>query len=273
MQIAAALRRPAGDEPAWTRLLEQAAAAGVAGVELHPADVLPHDAPPDRAALRDLRRSIESHGLRVAGFHNLLESHPALSLFAGDTTRTQTRSVLREQVIACSLLGGNVMTLGSPGARRLREPFHGQAAADAAAGFFRGLLPICESRRVTLALDPLPPPERGFLATVDEAFRLSRTLQNPRVRLGLDVRSTLPPAPPILEVLDRCAPLLVHVRVADPGRSPHGEAVGIPHAAIARALAASGFKGWLVLDLSAAPPRPGEWRDALRRLVSVYVPA
>src|SRR5208283_3758295 len=80
------------------------------------------------------------------------------------------------------------------------------------------VLPVLESNRVVLALEPLGPQETNFLLTAAEAVELIERIGSPHVRLHLDCKAMATESVPIPELIARHKALLAHFHANDPNR-------------------------------------------------------
>lgn len=216
--------------------------SGARGIELRPRAFFPDPAQVLRRERAEFRRRIEKHGLRLVGFHGVLEGYRSLGFFAGEATVRQTVQLLKEQVKLCQELGGSVVTVGSPAERSHGLRLDPDVSIPLAAEVFRRLVPVCESRRVILAVDPALPDETDFIRSFDEGCRLLSEVRHRCVRLALDLHAWNQSGASLAALLQERLPYIAHVRA----REPAGAA--LPHARFGEALVAAGYKGWVSLD-------------------------
>lgn len=235
------------NQAAFDGQLALLAKEGIDGIELRPARFFPDPVQVARAQREEFRSRVENHGLRVVGFHGLMEGHRSLGLFAGEATVRQTLQLVREQVKLCQELGGGVVTLGSPKERSHGLDIGTEVAIRLAADELRRLVPICESRRVTFAVDPAPADETDFIRTFDEGCRLLSLVRHGRIRLTLDLRSWHRSGGSLPALLRERIPCIAHIRIPEAIDPP------LPHACFGEALAVAGYRGWISIE-------PGPWR-------------
>ncbi|HPA18972.1 MAG TPA: sugar phosphate isomerase/epimerase family protein [Verrucomicrobiae bacterium] len=253
------------DEAALDDLLAALARAGAQGVELCPPAFFPDPVQVTRTERAEFRARVERHGLRIIGFHGLLEGHRSLGFFAGEATVRQTLQLLKEQIKLCQELGGTAVTLGSPKERSHGLDIEPEVAIRLAADEFRRLVPICESRRVCFAVDPASPEETDFIRSFDEGSRLLSLVRHSRIRLALDLRSWHRTGGSLPALVQERLPCITHVRVRE-GLEPH-----LPHPCYGEALSAAGYRGWLSADLGpSGTPDFGRIAAVLAQLRGCY---
>lgn len=236
------------DETTLDDQLASLAKHGVDGVELRPSEFFPDPVQVTRAQRAEFRARVERHGLKILGFHGLIEGHRSLGFFAGEATVRQTIQLLREQVKLCQELGGTVITLGSPKERSHGLEISTDVALRLASDEFRRLVPICESRRVSFAIDPASPEETDFIRSFDEGWRLLSLVRHSRIRLALDLRSWHRTGASLPSLVQERLPCIAHIRIRE-ALDPH-----LPHACFGEALSVAGYKGWLTIDPGQAQP-------------------
>jgi sugar phosphate isomerase/epimerase len=237
------------------RVCRFVAGLGYAGLELAPFTLAPRitDVGPERR--RDVRRQAEEHGLTIVGLHWLLAKTEGLQLTGADeAVRRRTADYLVELGRCCRDLGGDVLVLGSPAQRRIPAGASRARAADYALDTLRRAAPGLADAGVTLCLEPLSPPEADFLNTCAEAVELLDRLDHPSFALHLDVKamSTDGPAP---ELIRRHAARTRHFHANDPNRRGPGFGA-TDFVPVFRALRASGYAGWVSVEVFDYTPDP-----------------
>ncbi len=253
------------DDAALDGVLASLARAGADGIELQPAAFFPDPSQVSRAERVAFRARIERHGLRFIGFHGLLEGHRSLGFFAGEATVRQTIKLMKEQIKLCQELGGTMVTLGSPRERSHGLDIDADVAIKLAAEEFRRLVPICESRRVALAVDPASPDETDFIRSFDEGCRLLAHVRHSRIRLALDLRSWHRAGGSLPALVQERLPCITHIRAREGGELP------LPHPRFGEALAAGAYRGWISLDPGTPDPvDPARLSATLAQLRACY---
>jgi sugar phosphate isomerase/epimerase len=236
-----------------------AAEIGYTGVELAPF-TLSDNAATGAGELKDVRQLSASQrerikaaatdaGLEVVGLHWLLAKTEGFYLTSPDLkVQHATAEYLAALAVLCADLGGKVMVLGSPQQRNLLPGVSLEEATDHAATVLGAMLPICEDRGVTLALEPLGPAEGNFLNTAAEAVALADRLGSPACRLHLDVKAMASEPTPIVEIVKQNAANTAHFHANDPNLlGPGMGEVDFPP--IYQALQATGYDGWVSVEV------------------------
>lgn len=239
--------------------LSLARAAGAEGVELAASllwDEPVKATPSERSAAR---RLAQDSGLEVVGLHALTFTRPDLKLFGTAAERTALRDYLRATAELCRDLGGHTIVFGSPSARR-RGTLPAAEADSIATEFFRGCAEDIAPTGGLLLIEPLTPAEADFVTSADQGAALVRRVGHPAFRLELDGR-VLAENREGYDAFSRLKDILAHVQTSDPGLSEPGSK-GVDHAPLGAALRASGYAGWLTLEMR----RPeSDYAGALRR--------
>jgi sugar phosphate isomerase/epimerase len=222
------------------------------GVEL--ADVRRLDAD-ERLAIR---RAAERAGLEVVGLHWLLAKTSGFYLTSPDpAVQQRTADYLSALAELCGDLGGGVLVLGSPQQRNLLPGVSYDEAERHAATTLRRAMPAFERQGVTLALEPLGPSEGDFLLTAAAAVRLSHMVGSPACRLHLDIKAMASEGTPIPEIVRGNAEHTAHFHANDPNLL--GPGMGdVAIAPILAALDATGYVGWVSVEVFRYEPSPEE---------------
>jgi sugar phosphate isomerase/epimerase len=253
------------------RVCATAAGLGYAGLELAPFTLAPtiNDLPGWRR--REIRRTIEEAGLRTIGLHWLLAKTEGLHLTSpDDATRKRTAAYLIALAEATAELGGSLMVLGSPKQRGLLPGVSIHQAFDYAALVLDAAMPAIGAVGVDLCLEPLAPSETDFLNTIAEARTLIDRVGHPALRLHLDVKAMHgDTGGSVTELIARHGAEARHFHAQDAGNL-QGPGMGeTEFGPILRALVASGYAGWVsveVFDYEPGPERIArESIDCLRR--------
>jgi sugar phosphate isomerase/epimerase len=231
---------------------------GYDGIELAPFTLAPRidDLPTWRR--NEIRQTIEDTGLKTVGLHWLLAKTEGLHLTHPDAAvRRKTEKYLIELAEATVELGGSLMVFGSPKQRDLIEGVSIHQATDFAAEVFTHCMPTIGALGVDLCLEPLAPSETNFLNSIAEARALLDRVDHPHLKLHLDVKAMSGDrGGSITALIARHGAEATHFHAQDPVNL-RGPGMGeLDFGPVMRALVASGYKGWLsveVFDYSAGP--------------------
>jgi len=138
---------------------------------------------------------------------------------------------------------------------------------------FRRAAPGFADCGVTLAIEPLSPPEADFINTAAEAVAILEQLSHPNFALHLDVKAISTETVPTPELIRRYLQRMVHFHANDPNkRGPgFGRTDFVP---IFRALNDSGYPGWVSVEVFDYTPDPETIaRDSLRYMRACEVAA
>jgi D-psicose/D-tagatose/L-ribulose 3-epimerase len=242
---------------AWPRDQDAAVAdllagRGVRGIEVAPTKVWPDPTTATDAAIAAYRRWWEHHGFAVVAAQALLFDRPDLTLFDAPNVRERTIEYLGRIIRLCARLGAGSLVFGSPKNRRIGSRDRAAVWPVAVETFTRlGELAAAEGTCVVMEANP---PEYGadFVTRAAEAVELVRAVNHPGFRLHLDTACmTLAGDPP--SVIADGIDVLRHFHVSE----PHLAAVGtgpVPHREFAAQLRASGYGGWVSIEMREAQP-------------------
>ena len=229
---------------------------GYAGLEVAPFTLAPLVTDISAACRAELRRQAAEAGIELLGLHWLLAKTEGFSITSPDAdVRQRTADYLGELARCCRDLGGSLLVLGSPAARKIPPGFGKADAIALAADTIGRMTSVLDETAVVLAVEPLAPTETDFLQTADEAVELLDRIAHPRVRLHLDVKAMAAEALPIPAVIRRHAARTAHFHANDPNlRGPGMGAVRFEP--IFAALRETGYSGWVSVEVFDFAPDP-----------------
>jgi sugar phosphate isomerase/epimerase len=204
----------------------------------------------------ELRREAESCGLSILGLHWLLAKTERFHLNSADATvRQRTADYLIELAKCCRDVGGNILVFGSPAQRRIPAGATREEATRYAVDTFRRAAGGFADCGVTLAIEPLSPPEADFINTAAEAVAILDELAHPNFALHLDVKAMSTEDLPTPSLIDRHKDRLVHFHANDPNkRGPgFGKTDFVP---IFKALMQSDYQGRVSVEVFDYTPDP-----------------
>lgn len=134
----------------------------------------------------------------------------------------------RTALARCRALGGDVVVLGSAGARRVPEGFDAAQAERRFCDFCRLLGPVADAAGMDIAIEPLNAEEDNLIVSVAQGARLVDEIDHPRICLLADFYHMGRQQEPVGAVAAANARLR-HTHLADlgraaPGFAPDGEA-------------------------------------------------
>jgi sugar phosphate isomerase/epimerase len=226
------------------------------GLELAPFTLAPRITDVTAERRRTLRRQAEDCGLTIVGLHWLLAKTEGLHLTSADAAvRKRTADYLVELAKCCRDVGGSVLVFGSPAQRRIPTGFTHAEATRFAVDTFRQAAPGLADCGVTLAIEPLSPPEADFINTAAEAVEILDELDHPNFALHLDVKAMSTEAVTTPAVIRRYHERMVHFHANDPNkRGPgFGDTDFVP---IFRSLIEKGYQGWVSVEVFDYTPDP-----------------
>jgi sugar phosphate isomerase/epimerase len=229
---------------------------GYQGVEIAPFTLAPRIGDVSAEQRANLGRQAEDCGLQIIGLHWLLAKTEGFHLNSADpTVRGRTAVYLGELARCCRDLGGDLMVFGSPAQRRVPAGASREQAMDWAADTFRQAAPIFADCGVRLCLEPLSPAETDFLNTIDDALDLQRRIDHPSITLHLDVKAMSTETSPIPALVRQHGGHAGHFHANDANR--RGPGFGpTDFVPIFQALAASGYQGWVSVEVFDYSPDP-----------------
>src|SRR5262245_5580258 len=238
------------------RVCQFVAEVGYTGLEIAPFTLAPRVTDLSAERRRELRRQAEECGLTIPALHWLLAKTEGLQLTSDDAgVRQRTADYLVELARCCRDLGGDLLVFGSPAQRRIPAGATRARAADNAVDTFnraRGGIADCGVR---LCLEPLAPAEADFINTAAEAVDILDRVDHPNFVLHLDVKAMSSEAAPVPQTIRTHAARTGHFHANDPNmRGPgFGDVDFVP---IFRALADSGYSGWVSVEVFDYAPDP-----------------
>ncbi len=108
------------------------------------------------------------------------------------------------------------MVLGSPKQRNFVAPMTHEDALKNAAELLQSVTPVLRDHGVTIAIEPLGPAEGNFLNLASQAVELIHLVDDPNVRLHLDVKAMSSEPKPVKQIIHECKPYTVHFHANDP---------------------------------------------------------
>jgi D-psicose/D-tagatose/L-ribulose 3-epimerase len=242
---------------AWTPAEETAAAdllvaQGVPGVELVPTRLgagSPLDITP--AQVSNVRAFWHSRGIEIAAMQALLFGRPELRIF-DDASRPRTLEYLRAIIRLGGALGARALVFGAP-KNRERGALPLAQAWPIAVEFFGALGEEARAAGTCLCIEPNPVQYGADFCTDSvQALALVQEVGSPGFGLHLDSACALLAGEDFPARIAASAPVLRHLHLSEPQLAPvaPGGTADIP--AIAAALRAIDYQGFMSIEMKAA---------------------
>ncbi len=238
-------------------ICEVASRLGYHGLEIAPFTLQKNATDISADQRKEVRTTIEDHGLEVVGLHWLFAGPEGLHMTTtDDTVWSRTRDYLAALIDLCADLGGKVMVLGSPNQRSLLPGQTFEGAWKRAADMLGSVMDRAAGAGATICLEPLSPVETDFLNTVAQGMEMVRQIDHPNLRIHLDVKAMSSEPDPVGDIIRSVTVEDVgHFHVNDPNL--YGPGMGdVDYAPIAQALKDIDYDGWLSVEPFKYDPTP-----------------
>lgn len=251
----------------WAEAVRTIAAASYDAVEIAPftlAESVTDLSPAQRATLR---QQAADAGLAIAGLHWLFVSPQGLHTTTDDAlTRQRTTAYLQELIRFCGDLGGQVMVVGSPKQRDVRQGVAYATAWQRFVDMIATCLDLARARGVTLCLEALPADQTNFVTSLDEAVQMVQQVDHPCFQTMFDVHNACYETEPLPDLLRRCMPHIRHVHVNEmDGRYPG--AGNFDFGSILHVLQKADYQGYVSAEVfDFAPGAATIARESIRHL-------
>jgi sugar phosphate isomerase/epimerase len=206
---------------------------------------------------KEVRKTIEDHGLETVGLHWLFVGPTGLHITTqDDTVWRNTKDYMRILLDLCADLGGKVLVVGSP---KQRNIVAGQTKEDAwkrATDLFHSVLDLAAELNVTICIEPLSPAETNFINTVSEGHQMICEINHPNFKIHLDVKAMCSESKPVPDIIRSVkAEDIGHFHVNDPNL--YGPGMGeVDYGLIAEAIKEIGWDKWLSVEVFKYDPDP-----------------
>jgi sugar phosphate isomerase/epimerase len=228
---------------------------GYHGIEIAPFTLAPSAAQVTARQRRETRKVLADQGLACVGLHWLLAGPTGLHMTTPDeATWLRTRDYCKALIELCRDLGGKVMVLGSPKQRNILPGQTREGAWRRAVDLLTNV--VANNSDVTICIEPLSPAETDFINTVDDAMRMIRQINHPRLKLHLDIKALCSESRPVPDLIRSVrAEDIGHFHVNDPNQ--YGPGMGdVDYCPIAQAINDIRYDGWLSVEVFRYDPDP-----------------
>jgi D-psicose/D-tagatose/L-ribulose 3-epimerase len=220
----------------------------VSGIEIAPTMVWPEWRGASVESAAEVHRLMQAEGFTVPALQAILFGRPDLKVFGSEEERRRLLKHLSTVAELARVLGARVLVFGSP---RNRDPgdLTNQQAFHAAVSFFRSAGEVVSRSDVRICIEPNPEAYNcRFVTNWRQAEALVRAVNHPGFRLHLDSGCIYMAGDDPVEAIFTCADIMAHFHISEPELSDFRTPV-IAHARIGTAIAASGYNGWLSIEM------------------------
>ncbi|MCR4426524.1 MAG: sugar phosphate isomerase/epimerase [Firmicutes bacterium] len=240
----------------WPQVVSCLARIGYDAVEIAPFTFADHVGEISPSQRLEINATAADAGLAISGLHWLLVRPEGLHLTHPDAgVRARTRDYLLGLVDFCADVGGRIMTFGSPNQRNVEPGCDPRAAREWAINTFRAVGEHAHERDVVVCLEALPASLTNFLNTTAEVIQLVREIDQPSIRMMLDVKSMAGEERPIPEIIRSAEGWFDHFHANDSNLKGPGFG-DIDFVPIFHALADVGYDGYVSVEAFDFKPDP-----------------
>jgi 5-keto-L-gluconate epimerase len=223
------------------------AGIGYAAVEfLVSSTLMPEDAPPARR--RALRALCQDLGIAVAGTNGVLPAAGYRFLVEDERERRNGIDQVKRVIDLCADLGGEVVTVGSVGARNIPDSVAEGTWLPRARAAYREWGTYAGPRGVRVTVEIINRYEANWGRTVAEGLAFLAAANHPNLGLTLDTFHMSLEEGRFAEAIAAASEHILHVHTADSNRQAPG-AGNLTFGPLLAALRASGYAGYLSLEL------------------------
>lgn len=243
---------------------------GIKGIEIAPTKVWAAANQVSPAEVDRVRNFWKEYEVEIIGSQAILYGQPKLVVFGSREVRRATLSYIKSVIELTANLGGKTVVFGSP-KNRCVGGLERQKIQATAQEFFLAIGEIAKMNQVRFCIEPNPV-EYGadFITNTNEAIKLVRTINHPRVMINLDISTLVLNGEDFKKSIKNAGTHIGHVHLSEPRLKPLKPRVRM-HQTIAGALKGSGYQGWISVEM--LPPKNNglkKLREILTFVKAVY---
>ncbi len=167
----------------------------------------------------DLARALAPLTLKPEAFNSFIPTQHRIT--GPDVDLPSLLEYCRKSLGRCAQLGGQIVVLGSSGARKIPQGFPYERAENQFIEFGQALGPIARDAGVTITVEPLNHREDNFILDMKQGMHMVDAIYHPNVQLLADLYHITEDNEDLKNVGDS-GTRLRHTHVADLGRVPPG---------------------------------------------------
>lgn len=229
---------------------------GFTGIELAPFTVSDEQGRIGSRRLQEIRSAMESNGITFVGLHWLFAFPKGLHITSKDPKeQMKAKDHIRHLLDVSGALGGGNLILGSPKQRSVDDASP-QEGVRRLGGFLAEVADDARAANSIICLEALPKQDTNVLNTLEEAKMMIETIGHPAIQGMFDFHNCADEVLPWDALVGDYRSIIKHVHLNRiDGSYPTMSDVEQYVPACTR-LAASGFSGWISLEIFTVPEHP-----------------
>ena len=244
---------------------------GIGGMEVAPTRIWENPLSSSKHQRSEVKTRWADRGVAIVSLQALLFGRPDLVLFESEARRRLTLDYLGGIIELAADLGASRLVFGSP-RNRAKGGMTKDEADEVALPFFRSVGDAATDAGVVFCIEPNPIDyDCDWITTLDEGHRFVARLGHPDVGVNADSGGITLSGEDPATVIPRAIGTIAHFHISEPQLAPIGTS-GVDHIRLADALRASGYAGWVSVEMR--PPSPENrlqtLEESFRRAVSHY---
>jgi len=225
---------------------------GFTGLEIAPSRTWdnPYEQTIASININEFREKLQTYDLNVVAFQSLLFNKPDLTIFIDEETRQATLEHLKKNIVLASKLGAAALVFGSP-KNRLVGDKDAQTIKEISLDFFGKLGNFSVENGVYFCMEPNPTIYgTDFICTTEEAIRFIREVNNPGLKLNIDLGTITANSEDIETILPQAIHYAGHFHISE----PYLEKINLDqkkHERIREILTKEGYTGTISIEMKA----------------------